>query len=107
MILSVLSGVTFAQKAAGVGDWTSCDDPWRCYIKHAGQAGVGPPGSAGNGWEPGLGFDCNYQHLASTITDESGSGGSATTGMCFKDQVGFTPDRPKGWVGKWDKPSLA
>ncbi len=43
-------------------DWTSCDDPWRCYIQLAGHAG-GPPGSAGHGWEPGLAFDCDYDTL--------------------------------------------
>jgi len=24
-------------------DWTSCADPWRCYIKNAGKSGQGPP----------------------------------------------------------------
>jgi hypothetical protein len=43
-------------------DWTSCDDPWRCYIQLAGQQG-GPPESAGHGWEPGLAFDCDYATL--------------------------------------------
>jgi hypothetical protein len=33
------------------------------------------------------------QHVESTITDEAGSGGSATTGSCFKGLVGFNQDR--------------
>lgn len=88
-------------------DWANCADPWRCYIKNAGKPGEGPPASMGHGWEPGLAFDCDYQHLASTITDEKASGGSATTGSCFNHAVGFTQDRPKGWVGDWIKPNLA
>ena len=33
------------------------------------------------------------QHVEGTITDEAGSGGSATTGDCFKGLVGFNQDR--------------
>jgi len=108
MILSLLAAKkTFAQQSANADDWTACSDPWRCYIKEAGKPGIGPPESMGHGWQPGLAFDCDYTHLLGSITDEAGSGGSATTGMCFKDSVGFTPDRPKGWVGKWITPNLA
>jgi len=34
-----------------------------------------------------------WQHVESTITDEEGSGGSTTTGMCFKGLVGMNQDR--------------
>mmetsp|Transcript_68271 Transcript_68271/g.142261 ORF Transcript_68271/g.142261 Transcript_68271/m.142261 type:complete len:80 (-) Transcript_68271:138-377(-) len=64
-------GKTFASQSLGSGDWTSCPDPWRCYMQHTGESGIGPPVS----W-------CDPDKLGGTITDEDGSGGSATTGMC-------------------------
>jgi hypothetical protein len=44
---------------------------WRCYMQHTGERGVGPPQS----W-------CDPAALGGTVTDEEGSGGSASTGMC-------------------------
>jgi len=46
-------------------------EQWRCYMKHTGEQGVGPPQS----W-------CDPAALGSSVTDEDGSGGSASTGMC-------------------------
>ena len=69
---------------------------WRCYMKHTGERGVGPPQSY---WlNPAKSQQCsvhpcwqlNFENfnqsdpvaLSATTTDEDGSGGSATTGMC-------------------------
>mmetsp|Transcript_38302 Transcript_38302/g.61748 ORF Transcript_38302/g.61748 Transcript_38302/m.61748 type:complete len:80 (+) Transcript_38302:385-624(+) len=67
----MLQSKTFAAQNAGANDWTSCADPWRCYMKHTGEQGVGPPQS----W-------CDPAALGGSVTDEDGSGGSASTGMC-------------------------
>lgn len=32
MLFSSLAGLTFAQQAAGVGDWATSDDPWKAYV---------------------------------------------------------------------------